>query len=86
MRGSGTALQDVLFCIGAAPVGLFTIGQMGRFARRGDPADQLSRPQAGTLPDRQREIQDRRDLQTIPLTGVNWILAGAWVCLVVILM
>lgn len=85
-RASGTRLPDVLFCVGALPIALFAIGQLGRFSRRGDHADQLSRPHAGPHSSRRRDLQDTSDLKTIAQSGLLWMLAGLWVWLVVFLM
>lgn len=82
-RASGSALKDVLFCVGAAPIALFAIGQMGRFARRGDSVHHVSRPQAGSSSSHRRDSQGAGDVKTIAGSSLTWILAGLWVWLLV---
>ena len=75
MKGSGTSLKDVLFCIGAAPIALFTVGQIGNFKIRGDHTVQLSRSVSNQSL-QQRAAQDMQDIKSYFKSGICWLLAG----------
>jgi hypothetical protein len=80
MKESETSLKDVLFYIGAAPIVIFSMGQMGNFFGRGDPSYQLSRSVSNRSPD-QRAVQDIREIGSKVKSGFNWIIAGLLVWL-----
>lgn len=82
MKGSGTSLKDVLFCIGAAPIALFTVAQIGNFKSRGDHTVQLS-SSVSNQSLQERASQDMQDIKSYFKSGVCWFLAGLliWVCL-----
>jgi len=71
-----TALQDILFYIGAIPIALFSIGGIGDFLGRGDTSYQLSRS-VNSQSSYQRGIQDISNLKS----GSNWIIPGLLVWL-----
>lgn len=74
-RGARVSLQDILFWVGAAPIVIFTMGSMGRFAGRGDVTYQMGRSVSDATPGQKAEgLID--DLQTYGKSGLNWILAG----------
>lgn len=75
MRDGGTSLQDILFCVGAFPVAIFTIGIFGQYFGRADPTYQLSRSVSERSPN-QRAHQDVQDLKSSFKSGLNWLLAG----------
>jgi hypothetical protein len=75
MKGSGTSLKDVLFCIGAAPIVIFAAGQIGNFKSRGDHTVQLSRS-AGNQSLHERAAQDMQDIKSYFKSGLSWFLAG----------
>jgi arginine exporter protein ArgO len=68
---SKTALQDILFWIGAFPIAFFSIGVFGDFFGKGDSSYQLSRS-VSNQSSSQRGVQDINDLKS----GLSWILAG----------
>lgn len=78
MKESETTLQDTLFWVGAVPIVLFSIGLLGNFFGRGDPAYQLSRS-VSNQSSNQRGLQDIMDLKSRVTSGLNWILAGLFV-------
>ena len=80
MKESDTSLQDILFYVGAAPIVIFSIGQLGNFFGRGDPSYQLSRSVSNRSPG-QRAVKDVRDIESKVKSGLNWIIAGLLVWL-----
>jgi hypothetical protein len=80
MKESKTSLQDILFYVGAVPVVIFSMGQLGNFFGRGDPSYQLSRSVSNQSPS-QRAVQDVRDIASKLKSGLNWIIAGLLVWL-----
>ena len=75
MKGSGTSLKDVLFCIGAAPIAIFTVAQIGNFKSRGDHFIQFS-SSAGNQSLQERAAQDMQDIKSYFKSGASWFLAG----------
>ena len=80
MKESATLLQNILFCVGAVPIVLFSMGQLGNFFGRGDPSYQLSRS-VSNQSSNQRALQDVGDIKTKVKSGLNWIIAGLLVWL-----
>ena len=80
MKDSETSLQDILFYVGAAPIVIFSMGQLGNFFVRGDPSYQLSRSVSKKSPG-QRAVRDVRDLESSIKSGLNWVIAGLLVWL-----
>ena len=80
IRESGTSFQDVLFWVGAAPIVLFSVGQIGNFAGRGDQSYQLSRSVSNQTSNR-RAAQEIRDVTFMAKSGFTWIIAGLFVWL-----
>jgi hypothetical protein len=80
MRNSGTSLQDILFYVGAAPIVIFALGQLGNFFGRGDHAYQLSRSVSNQSAN-QRAFRDLRDIKSWIKSGFSWIIAGLLVWL-----
>ena len=80
MKESETSLQNILFCVGAVPIVLFSMGQLGNFFGRGDPSYQLSRS-VSNQSSNQRALQDLLDMKTKVKSGLNWIIAGLLVWL-----
>ena len=80
MKESGTSLQDILFCVGAVPLVLFSMGQLGNFFGRGEPSYQLSRS-VSHQSSNQRALQDIVDIKSRVKFGLNWIIAGLFVWL-----
>jgi len=75
MKESETPLQDIIFWVGAVPVGLFSLGLVGDFFGRGDPSYQLSRS-VSNQSSNQRALQDISDIKSKVKSGLNWIIAG----------
>ena len=75
MKGSGTSFKDILFCIGAAPIAIFAVGQIGNFKSRGDHTVQLS-SSAGDQSLQDRAAQDMQDIKSYFKSGFSWFLAG----------
>jgi hypothetical protein len=80
MKESETSLQDILFYVGAAPIVIFSIGQLGNFFGRGDPSYQLSRS-VSNQSSGQKAFQDVSDIESKVKSGLNWIIAGLLVWL-----
>jgi len=80
-RESETSLKDVLFWIGAVPIALFSIGQIGNFSGRGDFSIQFSRS-ASNQSLNERALHDVSDMKSIVLSGMNWFMAGLFVLLI----
>ena len=80
MKESKTSLQDILFYVGAAPIVIFSMGQLGDFFARGDHSYQLSRS-VSNQSSNQRVLQDVRDIKSKVKSGLNWIIAGLFVWL-----
>ena len=79
-KESGTSLQDILFYVGAAPIIIFALGQIGNFIGRGDHTVQLSRSVGNKSPG-ERGARDIFDIQSGLKTGINWFIAGLLVWL-----
>lgn len=75
MKESQTTLQDILFCVGAVPIVLFSFGVLGDFYGRGDVSYQLSRS-VSSQSSNQRAIQDKSYTESRLKSGLNWIIAG----------
>ena len=75
MEESKTPLQDILFWVGAVPIGLFSIGLIGDYFGRGDFSYQLSRSVSNQSPN-QRALQDVSAMKSAVKSGLNWIIAG----------
>ena len=80
MKESETSLQDVLFYVGAVPIALFSISELGNFFGRGDHSYQLSRSVSNQWPG-QRAVQEVRDIKSRVKSGLNWVIAGLLVWL-----
>ena len=80
IKGSGTAFNDVLFCIGAAPIAIFAVSQIGNFKSRGDHTVQLSRS-VSSQSIHDRASQDIRDITSRFASGFCWLLAGIFIWL-----
>jgi hypothetical protein len=80
MKESETSLQDILFYVGAVPIVLFSMSELGNFFGRGDPSYQLSRSVSNQSPG-QRAVQEIRDIKSRIKSGLNWIIAGLLVWL-----
>lgn len=81
MRKSGTLFQDVLFCVGAIPIVLFSIGMFGEYFSRGDTSILLSRS-VSHKPPGQRAAQDTAESASRFKFGLNWVLAGGLILLI----
>lgn len=75
MKGSGTSFKDVLFCMGAAPIAVFTVAQIGNFKSRGDHTVQLSNS-ASNQSLQERATRDMQDIKSYFKSGYSWFLAG----------
>lgn len=80
MKESQTSLQDILFYVGAIPIVIFSMGQLGIFFRRGDASYQFSRS-VSDQSSSQRAVQDVRDIKSWVKSGLNWVIAGLLVWL-----
>ena len=80
MKESETALQDILFWVGAVPIVFSSMGIFGNLFGRGDPSYQLSRS-VSNQSSNQRGLQDIIDLKSRVTSGLSWILAGLLVWL-----
>jgi len=80
-RESETSLQDVLFWVGAVPIALFSIGQMGNFSGRGNFNIQFSRSVSNQSLN-ERSLHDLSDMQSTVLSGMNWFMAGLFILLI----
>lgn len=80
MKEADTSLQNILFYVGAVPIVLFSMGQLGNFFGRGDPSYQLSRS-VSNQSSNQRALQDIRDIKSMAKSGLNWVIAGLLVWL-----
>ena len=81
MKDSGTSLQDVLFCVGALPVALFSISVLGEYFGRGNPSVLFGESVSNRLPG-QRALQDVTDLKSGFKSAMNWVAAGLVILLV----
>lgn len=79
-KGSGTSLQDIVFYVGAVPMVLFSLGQLGSFIGRGEPSYQLSRSVSNQTAN-QRALQDASDFKSRVKSAINWVMAGLLVWL-----
>ena len=79
-KESGTSFQDILFYVGAAPIIIFALGQIGNFFGRGDHTVQLSRSVSNKSPG-ERGAQDILDIKSGLKSGINWFIAGLLVWL-----
>ena len=68
MKESEILLQDILFWVGAVPIGLFSIVLFGDFFGRGDPSYQLSRS-VSSQSSNQRALQDVSDIKVKVKSG-----------------
>ena len=84
MKGSGTSLKDVLFCVGAVPIAFFALKLMGGYAGRGDFSYQFSRTVSNES-STQRVLQDVSDIKSRFTSGLNWFAAGLVILLFVYL-
>lgn len=84
MKGSGTSLKDILFCLGAVPMALFTLKLMGGYAGRGDFSYQFSRTVSNQSSD-QRAVQEAGDIKSRLSSGFNWFVAGLVIWLLIYL-
>ena len=84
-RESQTSLQNILFWVGAVPIALFSIGQMGNFSGRGNFYIQFSRT-ASNQSLNERSLIDLSDMQSILLSGMNWFIAGLMIVLLCFLL
>ena len=75
MKESETSLQDILFCVGAVPIALFSIRLFGDFIVRGDLSYQLSRS-VSNQPSNQRALQDVSEIKSMVKSELNWLIAG----------
>jgi len=75
MKESETSLQDILFCVGAVPIALFSIRLFGNFIVRGDLSYQLSRS-VSNQPSNQRALQDVSEIKSMVKSELNWLIAG----------
>ncbi len=75
MKESATSLKNILFWVGAVPIGLFSIGLIGDFSVRGDLSYQLSRS-VSNQSSNQRFLLDVNDIKSKVKSGLNWIIAG----------
>lgn len=73
--GQKTALQDILFWVGAIPIAFFTIGIFGDYPGNVTPSYQHSRTVSDESSN-QRCSRDARDLLFRGQKGLNWIMAG----------
>jgi len=80
MKETETSLQNILFYVGAVPIVIFSMGQLGILFRRGDSSYQLSSSVSNQSPS-QRAVQDVRDIKSWVKSGLNWIIAGLLVWL-----
>ena len=80
MRGSGTSFKDILFCIGAIPIVIFAVAQVGDLFGRGDHTVQLSRSVSNQSLHK-RAIQDMGDVKSKLKSGLSWFMAGLLVWL-----
>ena len=80
LKESETSLQNILFYVGAVPIVLFSMGQLGDFFGRGDASYQLSRSVSNQSPG-QRAVQDVSDIESKVKSGSNWVIAGLLVWL-----
>jgi hypothetical protein len=75
MKESKKSLQDILFCVGALPIVLFSIRVIGHFFGRGDLSYQLSRS-VSDQSSSQRTLQDVNEIKSMATSGLNWLIAG----------
>jgi hypothetical protein len=85
LKESETSLQNILFYVGAVPIVLFSMGQLGDFFGRGDASYQLSRS-VSNQSSNQRALQDVDDIKSNVKSGLNWIIAGLFVWLFIYFM
>jgi len=81
MKASGTSLQDVLFCVGALPVALFSISILGEYFGRGNPSVLFGGSVSNRSPN-QRVLQDESGFKSGLKSGLNWVAAGVVILLV----
>ena len=75
MKESEISLQDILFYVGAVPIVIFSIGQLGIFFRRGDSSYQLSRS-VSQESSNQRTVQEHHDREERVRSELKWVAAG----------
>ena len=81
MKDSGTLLQDVLFCVGAVPIIIFSIGMFGEYFKRSDSSFLLGRSVSNKSPNH-RAAQDTAEPDSSFNSGLNWVLAGVVIILI----
>lgn len=75
MKASQTALEDILFWVGAVPIVLFSMRLMGDFFGRGTSSYQLSRSVMEQSSNK-RALQDESDTKSMVTSELNWCMAG----------
>jgi hypothetical protein len=81
VKDSGTPIQDVLFCVGAVPIVVFSVGVFGGYLKR----NETLRSHGWSVNRRSPHQRASRDMdQASPgiKSGRNWVLAGAALLLV----
>ena len=85
LKKSGALFQDVLFCVGAVPIVMYSIGMFGTYFKRSDTSILLGRSVSHETPS-QSEAQDTAESASRFKSGLNWVLAGAAIMLICYLM
>jgi hypothetical protein len=80
---SQTSLQDILFWTGAIPIVFFSIGLAANFSGRGNFHIQFSRS-VSNQPSKERSMQDANDMKSHMVSGLNWVMAGVIVWLIMV--
>jgi hypothetical protein len=81
VKGSGTPIQDVLFCVGAVPIVVFSVGVFGGYLKRNETWRSPGRSVDRRSPHK-RASQDMEGTTPGIQSGLNWVLAGAALLLV----
>jgi hypothetical protein len=80
-KDSKTSLQNILFIVGAVPIGFAAIGMFGNFSQRGDASIQLSRTVSSNSLNERAQL-DAQDIKSSITSGLNMSLAGLFLWLI----
>jgi hypothetical protein len=81
VKEAGTPIQDVLFCVGAVPIVIFSVGVLGEYFKRRDAFRSPGRSASRQTPHPEAS-QGCDELASGITSGLNWVLAGAALMLV----
>jgi uncharacterized membrane protein YeiB len=82
-RETQTSLTDILFWVGVVPIAFFSIGLAANFSGRGNFHVQFSRS-VSNQSSKERSLQDANEMKSNVVSGLNWVMAGLIVWLIMV--